>query len=46
MIDASELSVAMNILGFPISDREAKEMINFADHDKGTTLSIYIFNSY
>jgi Ca2+-binding EF-hand superfamily protein len=36
MIDANELSVVMNILGFSITDQEAKEMIEFADHDKGT----------
>jgi len=35
MIDANELSVVMNILNFSITDREAKEMIEFADHDKG-----------
>lgn len=35
MIDANELSVVMNILKFPITDREAHEMIEFADHDKG-----------
>jgi Ca2+-binding EF-hand superfamily protein len=35
MIDANELSNIMNILKFPITDQEAKEMIEFADHDKG-----------
>ncbi|CAF0781894.1 unnamed protein product [Rotaria sordida] len=39
MIDANELSVVMNILGFSITDREAKEMIEFADHDKDSLLS-------
>ncbi|CAF2924425.1 unnamed protein product [Rotaria sp. Silwood2] len=40
MIDANELSVVMNILGFSITDREAKEMIEFADYDKGIVLLI------
>ena len=35
MIDANELSTVMNIMGFSITDREANEMIEFADHDKG-----------
>jgi hypothetical protein len=35
MIDVNDLSIVMNILKFPITDREAKEMIEFADHDKG-----------
>ena len=35
MIDANDLSNIMNILKFPITDQEAKEMIEFADHDKG-----------
>jgi Ca2+-binding EF-hand superfamily protein len=37
MIDANDLSIIMNILKFPITDQEAKEMIEFADHDKGNT---------
>ncbi|CAF4177855.1 unnamed protein product [Rotaria socialis] len=39
MIDANELSAVMNILGFPVTDQEAKEMIDFADHDKDSLLS-------
>jgi Ca2+-binding EF-hand superfamily protein len=35
MIDANELSTVMNILKLPITDREANEMIEYADHDKG-----------
>jgi Ca2+-binding EF-hand superfamily protein len=38
MVDSNELSIVMNILGCSITDREAKEMIEFADHDKGITL--------
>ncbi len=47
MIDATELSTVMNILKLPITDREANEMIEFADHDKGNIylldISIIIF---
>jgi Ca2+-binding EF-hand superfamily protein len=42
MIDANELSMIMNILKFPITDREAKDMIDFADHDKGNTYYILL----
>ena len=35
MIDAEELSTVMSILKLPITDREANEMIEFADHDNG-----------
>lgn len=35
MIDADELIETMNQLGVPIIEREAKEMIDFADQDKG-----------
>lgn len=35
MIDADELMEAMNRLGAAIIEREAKEMIDFADQDKG-----------
>ncbi|CAF1329981.1 unnamed protein product [Rotaria magnacalcarata] len=38
-VDANELSTLMNILGLPITDQEAKEMIDFADHDKDSLLS-------
>jgi Ca2+-binding EF-hand superfamily protein len=38
MVDSNELSIVMNILGCSVTDREAKEMIEFADHDKGITL--------
>ena len=41
MIDANELLVVMNILGSSITDREAKEMIEFADHDKGIKSIIF-----
>jgi Ca2+-binding EF-hand superfamily protein len=43
MIDGNDLSIVMNILKFPITDREAKEMIEFADHDKGNQLFV-LFN--
>ena len=47
LIDANELSTVMNILKFPITDREANEMIDFADHDKGNSfiLSFFQLNS-
>ena len=35
MIDADELSVIMNVLDLPITEQEAREMMDFADHDKG-----------
>ena len=35
MIDADELIETMNQLAVPIIEREAKEMIDFADQDKG-----------
>ena len=35
MIDAEELSTVMMQLGCSINDREAKDMIDFADQDKG-----------
>jgi hypothetical protein len=35
MIDADELLRGMDALRCPISEQEANEMINFADHDKG-----------
>lgn len=45
MIDATELSVVMNNLGLSITDREAKEMIEYADHDKGKYFSNMIYKS-
>ena len=36
MIDADELLRGMDALRCPISEQEATEMINFADHDKGS----------
>jgi Ca2+-binding EF-hand superfamily protein len=36
MIDAEELSSVMMQLGCSINDREAKDMIEFADQDQGT----------
>ncbi|UJR10534.1 hypothetical protein I4U23_014734 [Adineta vaga] len=39
MIDANELSEIMNILDLPITDQEAKDMIDFADHDRDSLLS-------
>ncbi|CAF0828513.1 unnamed protein product [Rotaria sp. Silwood1] len=39
MIDANELSMVTNSLRFSITDREAKEMIEFADYDKDSLLS-------
>jgi hypothetical protein len=44
MIDANELANIMNILKFPITDQEAKEMIEFADHDKGNTFIVSLNN--
>ena len=46
MIDANELSIVMNILKFPITDREAKDMIEFADHDKGKYILFYCLIKY
>ncbi len=44
MIDANELSTVMNILKLPITDREANEMIEFADHDKGNIFTLSFNN--
>jgi Ca2+-binding EF-hand superfamily protein len=44
MIDANELSTVMNILKLPITDREANEMIEFADHDKGNSFTLSFNN--
>lgn len=46
MIDATELSTVMNILKLPITDREANEMIEFADHDKGNAFVLYFKNNF
>ncbi|CAF3390464.1 unnamed protein product [Rotaria sp. Silwood1] len=49
MIDANELSMVTNSLRFSITDREAKEMIEFADYDKGIIfliLFIYFILSF
>jgi Ca2+-binding EF-hand superfamily protein len=45
MIDAEELMNTMNNLGLPISNREAKEMIAFADHRKSIRVNI-VYNSF